>query len=730
MQSSELSVFLPGTKKSKPFDLFGFVKKYTIMIIILGNFGFTLLAPFALMAIKPYFKATSRLQINPRVLTIIGSGAEGSLQNQYTDYMRTQTMALREHGLLQKAIASLDPEKKDAFFPPGLEDAVCASILQNQLYIDFISSSHIIELGLQGPKPEGLAPILNAVMAIYQQSLHTKNTQKNRKRLEYLQNEENELKQKFKGKSRHLKKIVKKTRTSTFSEAFNLSYRQAEKLQDAFTKVHLQRIDAEIEYQKRLEEKEKISKLTLKPQVEEVVANDWGLDSMQSWTYKKLQELRTGLYGLSEENRDRKNILERMEYMKDYAKKTNDEIRDQAKEILYGKREYTLNKQLIQAQSKLKAFRQSEQDLEKRLQIAQEDAAHFSQLMVDGDDVRSELQHLRDRFFKVQSRISELEVQAKAPSRVSIMSAARKPQSQAGSNAKKLFMVSVGLPFGLITFLLLAFEYSDKRITSARHIVQALGSPPSWPISRAPAGMPLHLVPTQAAETVTAKALRSLAQRIFKDAQDNESKVFLFNGIDRKSGVTEIVLSLATLLSVFKPRVLLIEMTSQNSNVSSLLQVPDDQPGLSDYLHGRAGLVDCLYRDDTRNIDAIRARGLGTPVVANLIFHHLMHTCKNEYDFIVIDADPIMYSDLTEFVTLYIDVAFLVVQGDRTRYPQLRSSAELFVRAQVPALSSVLNWGGAQTSDHLQDLLQKAGLQRLCKRYVRHLQKNAAEGVA
>ena len=730
MQSSESSVFLPGTKKSKPFDLFGFVKKYTIVIIILGNFGFTLLAPFALMAIKPYFKATSRLQIEPQVLTIIGSGAEGSIQNQYTDYMRTQTMALREPGLLQKAISSLDSEKKDAFFPPGLEPAVCASILKSQLYIDWIRSSHIIELGLQGPRPEGLAPILNAIMTTYQRSLNAKNAQKNEMRLEYLENEENELKQKIKVKSRHLKEIVKKTSTSTFSEAFNLSYRQAEQLQDAFTKVHLQRIDAEIEYQKRLEEKEKISKLTLKPQVEEVVANDWGLDSMQSWTYKELQELRTGLYGLSEGNRDRKNILERMEYMKDYAKKTNDEVRDQAKEILYGKREYTLKKQLIQAQSKLKALRRSEKDLEKRLQIAQEDAAHFSQLMVDGDDVRSELQHLRDRFFKVQSRISELEVQAKAPSRVSIMSAARKPQDQAGSNAKKLFMVSVGLPFGLITFLLLAFEYSDKRITSARHIVQALGSPPSWPISRAPAGMPLYQVPLEAPDSVTAKALRSLAQRIFKDAQDNESKVFLFSGIDRKSGVTEIVLSTASLLGNLSPRVLVVEMTADNPNLLSLLGGSPQQKGLHDFLSGQGRFVDCLYRDDARNIDLMFSQGVDTPDIASLTFHHLLHQCRQEYDFILIDADPIMHSDLTEFVTLYIDVAFLVVQGDRTRYPQLRSSAELFVRAQVPALSSVLNWGGAQTSDHLEELLQKAGLLRVRKRYVQYLQKNSAEGGA
>ena len=39
--------YLPGTKKNKPLDIFRFLRRNIVLIIVIGNFGFTLLAPFA-----------------------------------------------------------------------------------------------------------------------------------------------------------------------------------------------------------------------------------------------------------------------------------------------------------------------------------------------------------------------------------------------------------------------------------------------------------------------------------------------------------------------------------------------------------------------------------------------------------------------------------------------------------------------------------------------------------
>ena len=46
---------LPGTKKNKPVDIIRFIKRYAVLIIVLGNFLFTLMVPFVFQAIKPFY---------------------------------------------------------------------------------------------------------------------------------------------------------------------------------------------------------------------------------------------------------------------------------------------------------------------------------------------------------------------------------------------------------------------------------------------------------------------------------------------------------------------------------------------------------------------------------------------------------------------------------------------------------------------------------------------------
>ena len=143
-------VLLPGTKKSKPIDIIGFVRRYIVIIIFVGNFGFTILAPFAMLGVKPFYKASARLRIDPVVRVIIGKGEEASILNRYADFARTQAIRIRENSILEEAIKRLTPDQKDALFIKGLPVETCASILANILFVNPISRSHLIDLAIQG----------------------------------------------------------------------------------------------------------------------------------------------------------------------------------------------------------------------------------------------------------------------------------------------------------------------------------------------------------------------------------------------------------------------------------------------------------------------------------------------------------------------------------------------------------------------------------------------------
>ena len=708
--------FPPGTKKNKPIDIVRFLIRNFITIIVVGNFGFTLLAPFALLAIKPFYKASARLKIEPVVQSILGGSEETSILRQYADFIYTQTNQMRDVALLEKAVKKLTPEQKNALFPKGLSDRNCAEMLAQRLYIQPVSRTYLIDIALQGDTPEGLSAILNNIMDVYKKEVDERKRAQNDNRLEYLRSERDTLSRQIVEKQTKLRELAKLTNTSSFNEQFNFYFKVAEQLQKAYVGLYLQMVDAEHLYGQRLKEKSKISKLPMEPQVEKMVANDWGLDSTQSWTYQKMQEMRSSLDGLTQENLERKYTEERMKSMRKYEIDMTEEVRELARKVIYGERDYELDKKLIEAKAKYDSIKTSMEDISLRLATAKSEAGDNSERLIVGEQIQAEVGQMRKLLFGYEKRINDLVVQANVASRISISVKARKPKSQSGSNTKKLFMVCLVLPFGLITFILFVMEFMDNRITKPKNIVSALGYPSTWPISRAPEGVAFSRVTLDAPESVTSKALRSLALRLHRDSTRNDTKMFLFNGVDIQSGTTEIILNTAHHLGQMLPSVLVIEATSAHPTLRKLLNAPTDQPGFSEVLTGKATFEDAIYTDFERNVNFIFSSEPAYALESSLVFQSVLKEARNNFDLILIDSTQIMKSDFTEYLGMHSDVVIMVIQGDRTLYRSVREIAQLFIRLEVPAMASVLNWGGAKYTTRLEKFLEKPYLKFILDR--------------
>lgn len=709
-------VFLPGTKKNKPIDIFRFLKRNIVLIIVIGNFGFTLLAPFAFLGIKPFYEASAEVKIEPVVLSITGKDEGTSILQQYRDFILTQANQMRNSSLLQTVVERLEPEAKNALFPSDLPAERCAMLLSSRLFIRPITGTYLMELAIQGNTPEGLAPVLNNIMDVYKENSDAEKRSQNDSRLVYLRSERNTLNDKIAAKQKLLRELALLTNTSSFSEQFNFYFKKAEQLQKAHVELYLQLVEAEHLFVQRKKEKEEISKLSMEPQVEEMVANDWGLDSTQSWTYQQMQAMRSTLDGLTEENPERKYTEARMKSMRKYELDMTDEVRKLGRKVIYGKREYDLDKRLIEAKSKYESIRTSMEDVSLKLDAAQKVAGINSQRLIMGEQIQAELSNMRELLFGYENRINELMVQSNVPSRISIYTRARKPLSQAGSNAKKLFMVCLVLPFGVVTFILFALDIMDNRITSPKNIVSALGYPSTWPISRAPVGVPFSRVTLDAPNSVTSKALRSLAMRIYRDSTLNNTKLFLFNGADTGCGVTEIILNTAHHLGQMLPSVLVIEATSFHPTMRTLLNIAPEHPGLSEVLTGGATFGNAVYTDEERNVNFIFSSLPPHALESSLVSQYVLAEAKKQFDIVLIDSTQIMQSDFTEYLAMHSDVVIMVIQGDRTLYRSVREIAQFFIRLEISALAPVLNWGGVKFTTKLERFLEKPYLRFILDR--------------
>lgn len=682
---------LSAGKSSKPFDPFGFAYRYGLLIIIFGLFIMTMLIPLVLKISKPNYEVSSMLKFDPVIPSQITKSENLSITGYYHDYVRTQALRISEFAVMTEAINTLAKEQKEAIFPEGLSIKECVAILKNIMNINPVSRTHLLELSIQGPEKDGLAPILNAVMDAYLEKMKVELVSKDTRRLQYLHEKKEELHKEIIEKEKLLQTIAQTVLSSSFAEDYNIEQKKAVQLQKAYVRVLTSRIEAENDFNYEKKTATELRVLPLASLVEEGVMDNRAIGFTSSWTYQQLQDMRKSIDGVTTENEDRKRVESRMKAMRNYEKKLRVETRENINSIVYGKRELELNRTIVAKENGYLEALKNESDVRNALSKALANSGKNSAALLDGKSLDTELEHDRDLLFRLDTRIHELEAESRAPLRVTIETRAREPESPAGSNIKKLLMVCIAFSFGSVGAIFILIEFFDNRIHSPKNIIHALGYPPTWPISKAPQGISFSSVLTDGADSVTAKALRSLATRLYREHEERQAKIFLFSAIDHHSGTSEITRNAAQALSCQTEKVLVIDTNLQNtgnqSGNSLQTSTAEDANPFELIKHDSDKGYDILDSFMPKNADRYASRML----------NRLLIQARKEYEFICIDAGPILQCDLTEYLAINSDVAVLISQGDSTLYSDLRRAAEILVRLEIPALAPVLNWGGIKS---------------------------------
>lgn len=238
---------LPGSKATKPFDIIGFVLRYGVVIVVLGIFILTMLVPLVLKVKRPNFEVHSMLKIDPVIPSLITKSEEPSIAGFYHDFVRTQAARINEYEVLTETLESLTPEHREALFPGDLSIEQSAGILKRMITIYPVSRTHLVKLSIQGPRKEGLAPVLNALMTTYLNKMELELEQKDTRRLSYLIEKKQKLNDDIQQKEGQLKEIATQILSSTFNESFNSWQPRVEALQKSYVRFFGDRVQAENE---------------------------------------------------------------------------------------------------------------------------------------------------------------------------------------------------------------------------------------------------------------------------------------------------------------------------------------------------------------------------------------------------------------------------------------------------------------------------------------------------
>jgi polysaccharide biosynthesis transport protein len=686
---------LPFGKPSKSFHVPGFAKRYGLFVLVIASFLFTMTVPIVLFLSKPNYEVHALMRIEPVIPSLITNSEDPSIITYYQDYANTQAKRMMGFEVLKKTVEKLTPDQKASILPANLPADKCADILPFIVKINPVPGTHLIELTASSPKKAGLAPLLNHLMAVFLNKVRNANEMQDNERLVFLRNERQLLSTEITTLENQLNILTKDISTANYTEDNNLARKKTEVLQTLSLNAYSDRVSSENNYSEVEKAVKAIAALSLNPMVEELVMNDQSLHFTSSWTYQQQQQLRATTDGLTVNNPDRIYVEDRMKAMRNYEKKLQNEVRNTAKTIVYGKRDYENQKNLLDAKSKSEKAKKTETEIQQELEKSRAEAVRVSLGLHIGESLSARLKHSRDLLDRVDTRIHELEVEGKAPLRISVESAAREPDRPKGSNTQKLLMGFFAFAFGSVGGVFLFFDFFDNRIRRPEEIRQALGYPPVEPIAKVPPSIPFHQLLMSSPDEPAATAISSLAVRFDLEKKKNNARVLLFTGVDREVGATTLGFNCAQALARISSRVLFIEADFEKPALGKLTGISsDDKSGFGDFLRETSPLTDYIVSSREYMVDILYAGKNSEQIVPRHRIPAMIEQVRSEYDFVCIDCPPVLESDMTEYMALFADILALISLGESTMYKDLRRAAERLIRLDVPAIAPVLNWGG------------------------------------
>jgi polysaccharide biosynthesis transport protein len=367
---------------------------------------------------------------------------------------------------------------------------------------------------------------------------------------------------------------------------------------------------------------------------------------------------------------------------------------------------------------------------EKRLlrKIEQEElnAHEVSKKMVQYNILQREAQSTRDLYQAVTKQMKESQISAGSDaSNILITDYAALPGKPSAplTNVILFFGVCLGVGCGVgLAFLL---EALDNTMETPEDVQASLGLPalgmipkfqgkeeekknPKKKDEEIPSGLeplfqdsspdalePAHqFVTVSAPQASVSEALRTIRASILLSSADNPYRLVLVTSANKGDGKTTLVSNLAITLAQASHRTLLIDCDLRQSRVRRLFSLPKGKAGLVDFLTNQASLEEIICPTTVENLEVVTA-GSVPPNPAELIgsqkMGQLLKLLKEHYDYILLDAPPVIPVADSLMLSRHVDGVIVVVRSNSTERVPAQETVRRLQRVKARILGVVLN---------------------------------------
>jgi capsular exopolysaccharide synthesis family protein len=353
-----------------------------------------------------------------------------------------------------------------------------------------------------------------------------------------------------------------------------------------------------------------------------------------------------------------------------------------------------LNRQL----GEYEEMKEEEAELENELREIQKNA----------DRTRSQLQ-------EVENAISEIQLETKAPTRISLAAPVSAPSSPSQSKRVKLAGLAVfaALGFGFAVGVLR--ELTDQQVRSTQDVARLTNLPII-------AALPhvqeediseddhvAYLVSEKPTSRAAEEVRHIVSKIIYPTANSQELNSIAVVGAVRGDGKTTVACNVAIALSQAARKVLLVDAASRRPAVEKSFGLERTE-GLAELLEGERDADRLIHQTQFENLyvmgPGLRTQSLATQLASRDMIEFLREA-EEQFDHIVIDTPPLLLMSEAKLVTPLTDGAIFVASAKGATLGMIRRALRELEQADVDVVGVVLNKLRRMRGGYLQENMRR-----------------------
>lgn len=648
--------------------------------------------PFAIIKGVPIYTTGATVQVSPRFLKTLRDDIELEFQSntQYLQFIQQQIRTFTRPDVLTSTLQLLDTRFAGQPHPWRLDkESERRSIdrLQRSLRISHIRDSYLIQIMLDSRREAGIEEVVNALVEAYLAVARNEQVYGADQRVTQLQGRETELLTQIDQLTAERTVIAQELGVTAFNPAeVNPFDRQMQKLLEEHTNARTRRIQAETSLAAFLAQGE--TDLATRS-ISESILSDPGLNSLKASLNERRAKLLTGVSGLAENHPARLDARDELASIETEIKQREEALRTQiARAVEKRYRNAAEQSQVI------------ERELNKTIEEVRDRGRRYAESFNRALSLNNHIQLLWNELDRVRDRLNFFESEEAAPGFVRLETRAMPPLYPSGIGKKKLLIMVLlaGGVLALITPVLI--DLLDRRIRTVNDAHRVLGfSPMGWLI--------LQGKPRSDDEAAFAsEQLRRIASAMIREQDRYGTRSIAFTSVKPGGGTTRVVRALTRTLNQLGYRALAIEANAYHPNPAYLVGHPmtaelatsrklTEDALRASPLNGLRYLLDDPERDILLNHSDPLLPCLhtlqGQASLQNLM--NLPDVLKKfaDYDFILLDAPPLLTSADAELVVRGCDGGVIVARAGDISKGELSRAVRMLQRIDPRVAGAIVN---------------------------------------